>query len=130
MKSLIASFLILLLAVGMGFGWVNLRGIPLGIYDLMWFSLGFGNVLWMIVWMKTKKANEQSLLVPYFPIFLVPLLGMAANSLKLLSSIGFFDLLVFFLTGYLVTFAVIRIAELLFRKDLFDRSVKRKKVSS
>lgn len=105
-KNRIASLITLLLMLGLSALWMNFRELSLRGLDIFFIGVGLASLLWIKVWMRSKNASKQPLIIPWAPIFIVPLVGILAPQLNLLSDFEGFNMIVFFYLGFMATVAI------------------------
>jgi hypothetical protein len=101
-----ADLIITIIIVLLGRAWVNFRQMPLRGIDMVFILTGVLSILWMHMWMKSKKASKQSLMIPWFPIFLIPLIGILGPQLKLFSGFEGMNMIILFYLGFMFSFGV------------------------
>lgn len=105
-KSWISTIILFLTFSIIGLQWISARGTGINYLDILWITTGVLSFFWIIIWAKYTDKRQKSLLVPYLPIFCVPIIGAVSYKLKLITSVTFLSLLILFLCSYIISFLV------------------------
>lgn len=117
-KPFIATVFLLIMSSALGYFWINFRRQDLNTNDLFAIFLGIAGFFWMIFWLSTKYASRYSLLVPYAPIFIVIGSGLLLSHFGIVSGYDTMNLVIFFYSGYMCSFSVHNLYNLLFKSKL------------